>query len=375
MAKKRVRSLRSTKRPRRVTKRPLRARPIRAPRRAAARSRLTAAARSRQAAPALAAETIQVTFDFRDVSDQPVRDPDTRFTFRRLSDNRQIADQITAELVGTPVVFALPVQTGGAVVCDIDLQRYRFARSPVFFRTPGSPITRPIPLLREPLEWTPAFKPWSELSASFAGLKKALEGSADVVLHKTGQSLGKLTGDVYDAMTGADVLVAKTGLLNTYYRLRTIMEPLSDQASWFSFVTRIIAIDRERFLAFVDPNMETIVTQIHEHIDDFRADYERTPAENHRGNVPVAMQSRISRMISIKSSHDKGNFQLTLTHLTGPDEVLLDADIDENGRLLAHFIDLFKHKISGGTHPHDIHEILTAQDRATSGFDLGYQLT
>ena len=80
-------------------------------------------------------------------------------------------------------------------------------------------------------------------------------------------------------------------------------------------------------------------------------------------------------MISIKSTHRKGNFQLTLTHLSGPDEVLLDADIDENGKLLGHFVDLFKHKITGGTHPHDIHELLVpCRTGRSRGFDLGYRL-
>jgi hypothetical protein len=138
-------------------------------------------------------------------------------------------------------------------------------------------------------------------------------------------------------------------------------------------VRRITAIGRERLLAFVDPDMEALVRQIHRHIGEFR-EYERTIAENHRGNVPVVLQPRISGMISIKSRHEKGNFQLTLTHLTGPDEVLLDTDIDENGELLSHFLDLFKHKVTGGTHPHDIHELLVHQEGKTAGFDLGYRL-
>jgi VIT1/CCC1 family predicted Fe2+/Mn2+ transporter len=149
---------------------------------------------------------------------------------------------------------------------------------------------------------------------------------------------------------------------------------VSDDRSWFSFVSRLLAIGRERFLAFVDPEMETIVLEIHTHIDQFSADYERTPAENHRGNVPVALRSRIASMISIKSTHSKGNFQLTLTHLADPDEVLLDADIDEHGDLLGHFLDLFKHKITGGTHPNDVHELLVLQEGQTAGFDLGYRL-
>lgn len=43
---------------------------------------------------------------------------------------------------------------------------------------------------------------------------------------------------------------------------------------------------------------------------------------------------------------------------SGNDLLILDADIDENGQLMAHLADLFKHKFTGGTHPFDIHELL-----------------
>ena len=59
---------------------------------------------------------------------------------------------------------------------------------------------------------------------------------------------------------------------------------------------------------------------------------------------------------------------------TDPDQVLLDADIDESGDLLGHVLDLFKHKVTGGTHPHDIHELLVLQEGTGEGFDLGYRL-
>lgn len=324
------------------------------------------------AAPA--PEGLEVAFELRDVGGQLIHDPDARFTFRRLSDNRQIGDQIQRVLKGAPATFEIPVQTGEAVVCELDLQRYRFAHSPVFFRTPGPPISRTSRLFREPLEWTPAFTLWDRLSPAFKGLKDALDVSPNVVLHKSNRSLGKIAGASYDALAGADEVLAKTALLNTHNRLRTVLEPVSDTRSWFSFVQRILAIDRERFLAFVDAEMETTVRQIHTHIGEFSADYERTPAENHRVNVPASMQGRITSMVSIKSTHAKGNFQLTLTHLSGPDEVLLDADVDENGQLLGHLFDLVKHKFSGGTHAHDVHEILVFQQGTTPGFDLGYQL-
>jgi hypothetical protein len=325
---------------------------------------------------AAAPDTLQVTLELRDVSNRLIRDPETFFTFRRVSDRRQIGDQVALELSGSSSVFSIPVAAGEIAVCEIDPKRFRFVHSPVFFRTPGPPLTKQTQLLREPKEWAPRFTRWNDLSGKFGELKRVLAASPKIALFKGDEPLPELLVEgAYDGISGDAVTLAKTALLNAHYRLNATKEPVSQGRSWFSFVSRIIAIGRERFLAFVEPEMETLVCHIHDDIDEFRADYERTPSENHRGNVPAALQSRIARMISIKSAHSKGNFQLTLTHLSGPDEVLLDADIDENGDLLGHVGDLFKHKITGGTHPHDIHELLVLQDGQTAGFDLGYRLT
>jgi hypothetical protein len=336
------------------------------------RERSAGPARARAAA---SAETLQVAFVLRDVSNRPIRDPETFFTFRRLADHRQIGDQMALELAGVPSVFNLPVATGEVAVCEIDPKRFRFVHSPVFFRTPGPPITKESRLFREPKEWKPRFTRWADLPSAFADFKRVLGASPNVTLFKDVNPIADLlVDDAYDAMAGELVVLAKTALLNSYFRLTATREPVSDDRSWFSFVQRLIAIGRERFLAFVEADMETLVRQIHANIDEFSADYERTPAENHRGNVPAAMQGRIASMISIKSTHRKGNFQLTLSHLSSPDAVLLDADIDESGDLLGHTLDLFKHKITGGTHPHDIHELLVLQEGQTEGFDLGYRL-
>jgi hypothetical protein len=320
-------------------------------------------------------DMLQVTLALRDVSNRLIRDPETFFTFRRVSDRRQIGDQLAIELTGTAPTFDLPAATGEILVCELDPKRFRFAHSPVFFRSPGPPVRKETQLLREPKEWAPRFTRWGDLEPGFANLKRVLGNSRKVTLFRNPQPIADLlVEDAYDGMTGADVTMAKTAFLNLHYRLSSTREPVAGARSWFSFVSRIVAIGRERLLAFVEPGMEDLVRQIHANIEEFRADYERTPSENHRGNVPGDLQSRITGMISIKSSHSKGNFQLTLTHLSGPDEVLLDADIDENGKLLAHFVDLFKHKVSGGTHPHDIHELLVLQDGQTPGFELGYRL-
>ena len=220
-----------------------------------------------------------------------------------------------------------------------------------------------------------AIHPMERSPGPFGDLKRVLAASPKVTLFKGSTRSRPSVEGAYDGMSEKNVVLAKTALLNTHFRLNETLEPVSSARTWFSFVSRLVAIGRERFLAFVEPEMDTLVRQIHANIDEFRADYERTPSENHRGNVPAALQSRITNMISIKSTHSKGNFQLTLTHLSAPDEVLLDTDIDENGDLLAHIGDLFKHKISGGTHPHDVHELLALQHGQVSGFDLGYRLT
>jgi hypothetical protein len=56
-------------------------------------SRKTTAARAFPRVDA-ALEALEITLELRDVSDRLIRDPETFFTFRRLSDRRQIGDQL-----------------------------------------------------------------------------------------------------------------------------------------------------------------------------------------------------------------------------------------------------------------------------------------
>ncbi|HWP43138.1 MAG TPA: hypothetical protein VNO14_07890, partial [Blastocatellia bacterium] len=104
-------------------------------------------------------------------------------------------------------------------------------------------------------------------------------------------------------------------------------------------------------------------------------DYMESPAFNHHGNMPAEYGVAKSRMFSTKSKEDKGNLQLTLgpgKDAEGKDVLVLDADIDEEGRLIPHLASVFKHKVTGkGTHPHDIHEYLHL---AIPGAPLGYEL-
>ncbi|MNC99389.1 hypothetical protein D3C83_176680 [compost metagenome] len=58
--------------------------------------------------------------------------------------------------------------------------------------------------------------------------------------------------------------------------------------------------------------------------------------------------------------------------MTGAPAFILDADIDENGTLIPHMVDvLFRHGITGGTHPFDIHEYLALTEPL---MPIGYEL-
>src|SRR5688572_19092152 len=188
------------------------------------RAPATLARSTRAAAP----DTLQVTLELRDVSNRLISDPETFFTFRRVNDRRQIGDQVAMALTGTAAVFDLPAVTGEIVVCELDAKRFRFAHSPVFFRSPGPPIRKETQLLREPNEWAPRFIRWSDLPAGFANLKRVLAKSRNVTLFKDPQAIaGLLVEAAYDGMSGEAVTIAKTALLNTYYRLNSTSEPVS----------------------------------------------------------------------------------------------------------------------------------------------------
>ncbi|MEO6010840.1 MAG: hypothetical protein ABIU38_22525 [Vicinamibacteraceae bacterium] len=306
-----------------------------------------------------------------------MRDPLGIFTFKRLSGGHQVAEQGRVELRGAAVRFAIAADRD-STLCELDLQRYRFARSPVFMTATGSSHAFDGSLLREPDEWRPRFTPWASLSDLFERLREVLRGSEDIALLDTDRTLPSFADAAYDAVADlkADrkAVLAKTALLNIYYRLRTAGPPIAGAEPWFSFVQKVIAIDKERVLAYVEPEMARVVREVLDSIEHFKDDFEPADSSLHRKNVPAALQPRIRKMFSIKSSHDQGNYQLTIIELGGPDAVLLDADIDESGTFWGHARDLFKHVVTGGTHPVDIHEILVRQERTTPGFDLGYAL-
>jgi hypothetical protein len=292
--------------------------------------------------------------------------------FRRVSENKTIlsATNLTFPPAHTFKVAAFPQEKN--LICDVTPPRYRSRTSDIFTLTDGETMVRNLTLFRLPDKWVANFTAWEQLSSNFLALKDVLEKSPAVKV-KGGKLLGKLTEATYDGISEKKEVFAKAALLNLFAKLTDLKEPTAGDEPWFSFVKQIVEIGRERFIGIVDPKMGEIVRTIKKNIGKFK-DYENTIAQNHFGNIPAAFKVQKSKMFSIKSSENQGNVQLTMApgkDPAGNDVMILDADIDENGDMFKHLMDLFKHKFSGGTHPFDIHEFLAL---SSPNRLLGYEL-
>lgn len=258
------------------------------------------------------------------------------------------------------------------LVAEVNAPRFRTRRSGIFTLASGENKTEELILFRQPSKWKADFTLWNELGNKFQRLTRVLENSPNLRIIG-GSSFNLFVGDAYNSVSSAKESLSKSSLLNLYAKLSMTIEPTLREQPWFSFVRRILEIDRERMLAIVEPEMGRIVRAIKDKIKDFK-EYKDTPAGNHFGNIPIGYSVKKSKMFSIKTQEKLGNLQLTISPAIAPDGnevLLLDADIDENGELFKHLADLFKHKFSGGTHPFDIHEYLAL---AYPGEPFGYSL-
>lgn len=307
------------------------------------------------------------------VDGQPAADRSTLVSFLRASDGQEL--QRSKRAFPPAREFVLPAFPQERVIaCQITPERYRHREVGFFTLTDGETIRRQPTIFRIPDRWTARFEKWVDLPDDIEDLQTTLEASPAVRV-KGGKLLGTFAEDVYDDVDAADRVTvnAKSCLLNLFAKLHTLKEPVFGRKPWFAFIEEILEIGRERVIALVDDEMLTRVQEIHDNIDRFDL-YKRTPTGDHAKNIPAGFTFTKSKMISIKTREEHGNVQLTLTPATdasGSAVTLLDADIDENGKLMAHLADLFKHRFNGGTHPFDIHEYLVLEDQSRP---LGYAL-
>lgn len=268
-----------------------------------------------------------------------------------------------------PVRFDLPAFPEVSVwQADVLPSRFRIRSAGFFTLTNGETVRRRLTVLRRPSEWNARFAKWRSLPPDFAKFQKLLEGSPDLTLREGNRPLGLFAAARYDDVDDQRLILGKTSLLNLRAKLAAEPSPISARP-WFYGLRQILSFGRERIIALVDPWLADEVATVHANP---LGGYKRSNAQNHRKNIPAQFQ--ITRMFSIKSDDQKGNLQLTIAlarDASGTSVAVADLDIDENGAALKHLLDLFKHKVTGGTHPYDIHEILRL---AHPEAPLGYML-
>jgi hypothetical protein len=316
--------------------------------------------------------------DLQGLENQTINDPAVKIDFRRGSDNQSIAPSVEVKFPPKKK-FKLPAfPQERNLFADITPSRYRLVKSGFFTLTHGQITTQTLKLLREPKQWQAQFTPWQQLPTALDSFRRVLRRSPNInVKEKPSLVFPDFIEAAYDEVTDDKAILAKCALLNLYAKMTALVEPVNNLQPWFSFVARILQIGRERFIAQADPQMGQLVREIKANITQF-PHYKNANAQNHFDNVAAAAPAGYkvikTRMFSIKSDEETGNIQLTLApakNSEGEEILLLDADIDENGDLLKHLCDAFRHIFAGGTHPHDIHEYLRL---AHPNVELGYRL-
>ncbi|HYH85340.1 MAG TPA: hypothetical protein VEX60_07650 [Pyrinomonadaceae bacterium] len=312
-----------------------------------------------------------------DMAGNPAVDPSVEVSFNRFGQAEPFLRK--AGLSFPPRrAFTIPFVAFKQVNCWVVPSRFRMRQSGYFNILADENVTKDLNVFRIPEKWEARFFPWSQLPESFASLRTVLGASHNVKVKNKDAltTIGDFSGQSYDDASSQPAVLAKASLLNLYFKLMKLKEPVGNKDTWFSFVQEMLVIGRERFVAVADPGVEQIINKIKDNIGDYKKDYKNALADLHYKNFPAEYNVLKSKMRSIKSTEDNGNIQLTVapgTHpTTGQPVTLLDADIDEDNKLIAHILSLFKHKFNGGTHPHNIYDYLLYQ--YGKNIMLGYNL-
>ena len=319
--------------------------------------------------------TLKITL--LDVAGQPATDGDTDIDVKRALDGRFLNDTRGITFPGSFSVVLPSFPTERALIAQIIPTRYRLCNSDIFTLNENQTLEQSPHAFRNPAKWRAQFTDWNDLpAATFSSLKDVLARSGPVTVLENQQVFPTFTGADYDSVDTAPAILAKTALLNLYFKMGKVAVPQSPGDSWFKFVNQILRIGRERFVGLVPSAMFDMVSKIFNEIDQ-HPDFVRADTSLHTQNIPEPYKSRLVRMVSIKSNDDHGNLQLTMGQSTadnGDPVFLADCDIDEDLEVVQHLADVFTHIFTGGTHPIDVHEFLIDKYHGDGPIDLGYDL-
>lgn len=180
--------------------------------------------------------------------------------------------------------------------------------------------------------WAFSFAKLADLpSARFDCLRKILDAGGDVDV-LGGEHIGDLCSK-YDSLAPMDYL-AKGALLNLYAVLCDEVDPVSDNP-WIEFVSKIVRIGRERFVAEVDVGVYESVSTILKFLDTRFLSEPNPVAAGHAGNIP-GYYGPFDSMLSVKKWYRQGNVQWTVSRIPRPGDnpiFLLDCDMDEHANL------------------------------------------
>jgi len=299
----------------------------------------------------------------------PATEPDCRVEFVRLD---EVTILRSGNLQFPPThAFGLPAfPQGKNLHCVVTPSLYRIVQSGFFTLTESEPKDESVLVMRIPEKWSPDFAPWNSLAAPFRPLQTILAGKLLKLKH--GPDVGLITAETYDGMNSPALVLAKMALLNLFVVLSTQTDPVTSR-SWFSFVSQVLVIDRERFVAKVDPELYASIDKIHGDLNTFKGQgFFMGDTSQHLDNIPSEYQLTAD-MISVKRVYEQGNVQFTMAKVRNAagDYILLDCDMDEHSNILEHLSDWVTHAFTGGTHPIDIHEYIVHLQK---GVDLGYAL-
>jgi hypothetical protein len=189
------------------------------------------------------------------------------------------------------------------------------------------------------------FPAWDDLDEA---LRKVLENST-----LEGDTSGATGETLY---TPLDDLL-KAGLLNLYTKLSLTGLPVG-RTAW-DFLTDIYRIRPDRIFANVEVGYR----------DAFRAAEEAKLVKGAPDNQHTPPPG-FSRAGSFKTRDRTGNLQVTFFSKDSELQFKVDSDIDDaNG--LAHAFQVLEHALTGSdTHPYDIHQVLTFDQRIVMPYTL-----